>query len=602
MAPFSTRRAFVVFLLLALALAALAGRVLWLQTAGRDEILAYADRQQHSRVSLQARRGSIFDRNGLLLAGTVQRRDVFVDPAFLFGQYRARGQSLLQLDADVERLAETLDLDPGQLMQDLSDRIHGRYLVIARDVSDEAVAAVTDLNLPGVGTAVATSRYYPMGALAAHVLGGTGANGQGLEGLELALNETLSGTDGSKRVRRDGRRRPIGVAADDYLPPEHGRHVVLTLDANIQLFAEDELAKACIEFEAESGQAVVLDPKTGDVLALANWPRFNPQNLADSQPDWRRNRALTDPYEPGSTLKPMIVAAALDRNLTHLAEVFETHGPVWRTAYGRRITDVHPYPKLNTWDVLVKSSNIGMSMLGNRMGNARLREALWDFGMGRPGGIELPGEAGGLLNPLHRWTKYSTESICQGYEMLATPLQMARATAAIANNGRLVEPHVVSGVLYPDGTIQSSRPEGRQLMGQAVRPQTARDVLRVLADVPVRGTGRNAKLAHWTLFGKTGTAHKAVNGAYDEINYTASFVGGAPYENPRLVIAFIVHKPNKAKSHFGGIVAAPAAARILERSLAYLNVPPSPDLPPYPSAVAAHLYGYTPRTETARGE
>jgi len=208
----------------------------------------------------------------------------------------------------------------------------------------------------------------------------------------------LAGHDGYERVLKDARRRPIGVAADDYLPPHHGQHLVTTIDSNIQMIVEQELEQSCLKVEGKRGEAVMMDPDTGDVLALANWPTFNPQNLDDSSPDVRRDRVLTDPYEPGSTIKPFIVGPALDWHATSVTQIFPLHGAHYTTPYGRHITDVHGYDSLCLWDVLVKSSNIGMSMLGEQLGNTKLHRALssWDFG--RPTGIELPAENGGRLN------------------------------------------------------------------------------------------------------------------------------------------------------------------------------------------------------------
>jgi cell division protein FtsI/penicillin-binding protein 2 len=213
------------------------------------------------------------------------------------------------------------------------------------------------------------------------------------------------------------------------------------------MIAEQELALRCEMYQANRGECVVMDPKTGDVLALANWPSFNPQNLEDSKPETRRDRVLTDPYEPGSTIKPFIAGPAFAWNITHPTEVIHTGGKRWYTPYHRLIEDVHGYDDLAMWDVLVKSSNIGMSQLGERMGNEKLHQALSSFHFGQPTGIELPGEDPGRLNPLDKWTKFSTESVSQGYEIMVTPMQLARGFCAYANGGRLVQPHIVKGIL-----------------------------------------------------------------------------------------------------------------------------------------------------------
>jgi cell division protein FtsI/penicillin-binding protein 2 len=276
-------------------------------------------------------------------------------------------------------------------------------------------------------------------------------------------------------------------------------------------------------------------------------------------------------------------------------EIFKTGGQHYVTPYGRKITDVHNgYPQLAFWDVLVKSSNIGMSMLGERMGNDKLWRALNSFGFGTPTGIELPGESGGKLQPLKKWTKYSTESTAQGYELMVTPLQLARGFAAYANGGRLVQPRLVRGFLDADGnTVSEKKPTAFDLLPQVIEPRTAAQMKRILCDVPVRGTAMKARSKTWNIFGKTGTAHISLGPGrgYSENLFNSSFIAGCPAEDPKLVVAFVVHKPH-AESHYGGAVAAPGASRLLERCMAYLQVPASPDLPPPPANIAAVLWEY----------
>jgi cell division protein FtsI (penicillin-binding protein 3) len=313
------------------------------------------------------------------------------------------------MDEDVAKLARLIDKEPFALSQMLSEKFESRYVEVAENLGEREVAAIQKLNIPGVGVQPHNQRYYPMGSLGAHILGGVGKDdsGQaekGLEGLELKFNKELAGKDGSQRVLKDARRRAIAVAAEDYFPPQHGQHLILTIDSNIQMIAEQELAKTCEEFKADRGEVIVMDPKSGDVMALANWPTFNPQNLEDSTAAVRRNRCLTDPYEPGSTFKPFIAGPAIQQGITRVGEVFPLKGPHYRTDYGRKITDVHGYDQLAFWDVLVKSSNLGMCMLGERMGNEKLFRAIRSFCFGRTTGIELPGEDAGLVNPLAKWT------------------------------------------------------------------------------------------------------------------------------------------------------------------------------------------------------
>jgi cell division protein FtsI (penicillin-binding protein 3) len=344
-----------------------------------------------------------------------------------------------------------------------------------------------------------------------------------------------------------------------------------------------------------------VDPRTGDVLAMANWPNFNPQTLDASTPDVRRNRCLTDPYEPGSTLKPFIVGPALQWRVTKLHEVWQMPFQSYKSPLrAKPVTDVHKSASaLATWDVLVKSSNIGMTMLGERMGIKNVHHALESFAFGRETGIELPGEDAGYLNKVGKWIPSDLVSAVQGYTVMVTPMQLARGFCAYANGGKLVTPRILKGVLDAEGNVVSrNENKGLKLMPEAIDPMTAAEMKRTLCDTVIRGTAQKARSRNWNLFGKTGTAHVAKGGNYNESAYTSSFMAGAPYENPRLVIAFIIHEPDKAHaeaqglSYYGGGVAAPGAGRVLERSLAYLQVPASPQLAPPPPQIANVLYNY----------
>ncbi|MBC7784441.1 MAG: penicillin-binding protein 2 [Burkholderiales bacterium] len=593
----SSFRASGVFLLIVLIFGALIGRVGYLQSWGSQKNIARAERQQFQAEPLFARRGSVFDRNGMLMAGTVQSQSLFVDPKFMADEFKNLGlEPLLEMDQAVGRICKIIDRNPLEISQLLGDRAQSRFVRLADNLDEATIRAIDRLDLPGIGFSPSNIRYYPMGSIASHVLGGVGSDGNGLEGVELKFNKLLAGRDGNKRTLKDARRRPISVDADDYVAAQHGQHLILTIDANIQTIVEQELAAACEKFKAENGEAVVMDPWTGEVLALANYPTFNPQVLNEATQERRRDRALTDPYEPGSTIKPFIVGPALQSKVTRSAEVFPVNGISWPAGYGRRmIRDVHGYQRLALWDVLVKSSNIGMCMLSQRMGNKGLHDALKSFDFGKRTGIELPGEDPGLVNPLKKWNRFSTESIAQGYEMRVTPLQLARGMCAYANGGRLVQPHVVEGTVGPDGRIvrDASRKQFSQAP-QVIGADAANQVRRILCDVVVRGTATRARSTTYNFFGKTGTAHSAKNGAYNEDNYTSSFIGGGPYEHPRLVIAMVIHNPDKSLAHFGGTVAAPAAGQVLQRSLEYLQIAASPDLPLPPPQVQDVLYAFDP--------
>lgn len=542
---FSSARAGGMLLLIFAAFAALVGRVAYLQTYGRERTIRQAEREHHQSEVWYARRGGIFDAKGQLLACTVQANTLFVDPHFMFEAYqqpeekKKKKLTLVTMDEDVARLARAIDRTPFELSQLISDHADSHYLVLAENVDEHLAAMIEKMNIPGVGFIPANQRYYPMGSVAAHLLGGTGADGEGLEGLELKFNKVLSGIDGFKRTLKTAQRRPIGVDAEDYVPPQHGQYLVLTIDANIQIIAEQELKATCEKFGAKHGEVVVMDPRTGEILALANYPTFNPQNLNDSSPETRLDRAIVVPYEPGSTFKPFIVGPALSWRLTRPGEVMPIHGPIYHVAsYRRTVTDVHGYDALAVWDVLVKSSNIGASMIAERLGNPRLFKAITSFGFGRPTGVELPGEDEGRVNPLNKWTKYSTESVAQGYEVMITPIQLARAFCTYANGGHLVPPHVVKGVLDADGNvIDRVQPVKTEQLPRVIDQSTADEVRRILSDVVIRGTATGARSNTWNIFGKTGTAHITEGAHYSATKFNSSFVAGAPYENPRLVVS-----------------------------------------------------------------
>ena len=603
-ATFSVARARVVVVCLLVAFATLSARVAYLQTYGRQSTAGRVDQQHHQMQVSRARRGCVYDRNGIEMAGTVQAASLFVDPKFMQDQFQKEGRSLVQLDRLVAKLAQLIDREPFELSQLLGERADARYVRVADNLDEQTCAEIRKLNLPGLGIEPVNVRYYPMGSIAAHLLGGTGADGRGLEGLELKFEKLLAGKDGFERTLKDARHRPLRTTAEDYLPPRHGQHLMLTIDANVQMIVEQELARACDDVRAKRGEAVVMDPKTGEVLALANWPTFNPQNLGDSTPELRRNRAVTDPYEPGSTIKPFIVGPAMKWRLTRVNEVWDIpevggyRSPLRR----RRVTDVHQYGPLATWDVLVKSSNIGMAMLGERLGKARIHAALDGFQFGRATEVELPAEDPGLLKPANRWADSDVISGVQGYAVMVTPLQLARAFCAYANGGRLVRPTLVRGVLDADGALVSkNKPGALELMPEVIDPVTAAEMKRVLCDTVVRGTASKARSDVWNIFGKTGTAHISQGRAgYSNKKYTSSFLAGAPAENPRVVVAFIIHEPDKEyakqnnRSYYGGAVAAPGATAAIERILTYFQVPASPELPVPPPHIANVLWKFKP--------
>jgi cell division protein FtsI (penicillin-binding protein 3) len=602
MLNFSTIRASAIMLVLVTLFVTLTGRVAYLQTYGREETIGRADRQQHQYEPLPARRGDLYDRNGILMAGTIQTKGLFVDPKFMQDAYQSDGHSLIEMDDAIQKLATIIGRDSFELSQLLGDRATSRFIRIADNLDDDEIAKIESLNLPGVGIATSSARCYPMGSLAAHILGGCGADGSGLDGLELKYDKILAGVPGYERETKDAKRQAIGVNADDYFPPQHGQHLVLTIDANLQMIAEQELRDSVEHFKAKRGEIVVMDPRTGDILAMANYPTFDPQTLSDSTPDIRRDNALVAPFEPGSAFKPFIAGPALMWKVTRPAEVWTIPAITWLTPYGRKITDDDYHGNLSTWDGLVRSSNIVMSQLSERLGNKRIYDAITRFGFGQKTGIDLPGENEGKVSPLSKWTHLSTDSVAQGYEVMVTPLQLARAFCAIANGGRLVTPRLVLGTVDPNGNVLSRQPlPNFDTLPQAIDPATAAEMRRILCDVVIRGTAKGHRSEIWNIAGKTGTAFISEGkSGYSLTRFNSSFICCAPAENPQLVVVCNIHEADKAIGHFGAEVAAPAATQFVERALTYLNVPASPDLPLPPPDVQSVLYQYSAKIYTDR--
>jgi cell division protein FtsI/penicillin-binding protein 2 len=597
MPSFSIPRAGTVLGVIVAFFVTLCGRVAWLQTYGSEQTILQADRQQHLNVPLQARRGGIFDRNGILMAGSIQTKTLFIDPKFMAEEFERTGLGEQGMNAGLNKLANLLDKDPAELRKLLQGDSTKRYVKIADDLDTDACDQIAQLDLPGVGVVPTSRRVYPMGSIGCHLLGGVGGDGLGIEGLELQYDKILSGRDGFERLTKDARRRPIGVAAEDYLPPEHGEHLVLSIDSNLQMFAEEQLNDTCTTYKAKRGEVILMDPHNGEILAMANWltgyPGFNPSNLNDSPQDARRNRAITDPYEPGSTFKPFMVGPALMWNVTRPQEVWPVHGDHYIAPDGRHVTDVHGYDDLCTWDGLVKSSNIVMSMLGERLGNSRIYAAITRFGFGHVTGVDLPGENPGKVNPLNKWTSFSTESVAQGYEVMVTPLQLARGFCAIANGGRLVQPHVLRGTLDADGQVLTKESSADfNKLPRVLDEATVKTLRRILCDVVIRGTARGNRSTIWNIAGKTGTSHISEGrSGYSLTRFNSSFMACAPAEDPKVVVVMIIHEPGTG-AHYGGTVAAPGACKLLEQTLTYMNVPASPALPQPPPEVAGRLWEF----------
>lgn len=542
----------------------LAMRLVQLQWWHQERFADRADRQREYAEEVTARPGDIVDRQGRLLATTLTTRSLFIVPSRVSKPWTI-----------AHALSGALDLKADVLFEKIGERDDRHFVWVKRRLSLDEVERVKALDLPkgAWGFRDEYRREYPQGVVAAHVLGLRDIDGVGRGGIEEGLDKVLSGEKGRRKLARDSRGRVIEILDDVDEPPKPGQTVQLSLDLVVQLFAERELDAVMAEWKPESCSAIALDPKTGDVLAMATRPTFDPNHPEAARADAWKNRAIADIYEPGSTFKPFVVSYGLQEKVLQKNDMFDCENGQYRM--GRRLLhDHHRYGMLSLTDVLVKSSNIGMAKIGERLTNDRLFAAATLFGFGRKTGIELPGELPGILRPLAQWTSYSTGSIPMGHELATTPLQLVAAHAALANRGIFVRPRIV----LP--STSDSTAAIRQLHETTVSADVARWVVEVpMQEVITRGTGKRARIPGYNVFGKTGTAQCiSPNGGYVHGKYISSFVCGAPVEDPRLLVLVVVNQSSVGGETFGGRVAAPAAANILKQSLVYLRISPDEHL------------------------
>ena len=547
-------------LLILLALVAVwTGAIVWrlydLQVARHGEFTRRAERQQQRVIELDPPRGTIYDRRGRELAVSVDVESAFAVP-----------REVKDAKATARALARLLDLDAAKLERQLSsDR---EFVWVARKLDPPQAQAVRRANLAGVFFLEESKRYYPMRQVAAALLGYVGTDNHGLAGLEAEFDKVVAGVPGRRTVLRDARR---GVAAAPELAisePLPGRDLHLTLDAVLQDEVERALAAEVESRRAASASAVVLDPQTGAVLAMASAPGFDPNRFADFSPESWRNRPVADAYEPGSTFKMVTAAAALEAGLVDPEDVLDCEmGKI--VLAKTRISDHKPFGLLTFREVIAKSSNIGTIKTALRVANRPFYDTIRAFGFGKVTGVDLPGESAGLLMPVERWGATTKAYVSFGQGLSVTPLQLAAAFGAVANGGDLLRPYVVAAISTADGLER--RHVEPEVVGHPVSRATIATLRELLAGVVVSGTGKAAAIPGFTAAGKTGTAQKAVPGAgYSPTDFIASFAGFAPVERPRLVAVFTVDTPRGA--YHGGEVAAPLFGRLAERYLLYEDV------------------------------
>jgi cell division protein FtsI (penicillin-binding protein 3) len=544
------------------------GRLGYLQLFLHSEYMARAQRQQQRVIEITPQRGAIFDRNMHPLAMSIPVDSAFAVPSELGDQ---------QLAARL--LSGVLGI-PRELLEARLQSSRS-FVWIARKLPPDKKDAVEALNLKGVYFQKENQRIYPKRDLASHVLGFVDLDEKGLGGIEYELDGQIRGKSEKIIVMADARQRWFDGGEAQR---ERGANVVLTLDEKIQYIAERELAAAIAKTHALAGTVMVMNPNTGEILALANWPKFNPNAANEAPAEARMNRAVAALYEPGSTFKLITLAAAFDQGITRPSEVFDCENGAVYVA-GHRIRDHKPFGMLNVADILAQSSDVGAIKIALRLGAPKFYDYIRAFGFGQPTGVDLPGESKGLLRRLENWSAVSIGSISMGQEVGVTPIQLISAVSAIANGGMLYKPHVIVELRRGDQLMPAEGPLAPSEPKRVIRPETAATLRRLMEGVVLNGTGKLAHLDGWTAAGKTGSAQKIdpATGRYSPTHFIASFTGFAPISNP--AVSILVSLDSPVGLHEGGMVAAPVFKRIAEQVLPHLDVPR--DVPVGPRLVQA---------------
>lgn len=526
----------------------LAARAVYLQVFNSDFLQSQGNSRHSRLVKDNSHRGMILDRNGAPLAISTPVDSVWANPPTLAEERRKW-----------PRLAALLGMSTHELGQILRKHNDREFMYLKRHVPPPLAERVMALKVPGVELMREYRRYYPLGPVAGHVLGFTNVDDRGQEGIELAYDSWLGAVPGTKRLLRDLQGNAVEVAESVVLP-KPGKDLTLSIDGRIQYLAYRELKAAVLEHRARAGSAIVLDARTGEVLALVNEPDFNPNNRAGLHSGVFRDRAVTDVFEPGSTLKPFTIACALESGKFTPGTVIDTTPGLIQIG-DRTIRDVHDYGVLTVAGVIEKSSNVGASKIALSLNKNTMWQMLRSVGFGQPTGVQLPGEVTGLLNPPSKWVPVDQASISFGYGISITPLQLARAYLALANDGEAL-PLTMQYLETP--------PQGERVMSQT----TAHRIQSMLElAVSNAGTGRAAQVADYRVAGKTGTVRKLTATGYSEEKYVAWFAGFAPVTSPRLVMVVTVDEPTRG-GYYGGEIAAPVFGRVMTGALRLLDVPP----------------------------
>jgi cell division protein FtsI (penicillin-binding protein 3) len=548
-------------------------RLVFLQVIRHNDLVLRASRQQSRTMDVAGKRGDILDRRGRVLATSVDADSVVAVPS-----------AIEDPSAVVAALCGVLRDCKAAEREALIARLSKSraFAYVRRQVSPEQAHRVASLNLEGILLMKEDRRFYPNKELAAHLLGYVGVDNTGLSGLESTYDAQIRGKAGTVLVQTDARRQAFSRFER---PPTTGSTVELTVDENLQHIAERELEAGVAENRAKGGSAIIMNPHTGEILAMANLPTFNPNVYREFDEVVRRNRAVQDLYEPGSTFKVVTASAAIEEKVMPIDTLIDTNPGQIRVDRSRIVRDVRNHGVLSFEDVIVESSNVGAIKIGFKVGTDRLSQYVQRFGFGRSVSRDFPGENSGIVWRPDRWTDSALASVSMGYQVGVTPLQMAAAVSSVANGGEYVEPRVIRAI-YRDNRRYEIHPN---VIRRTITADTAAVLTSIMEGVVERGTARPAQIPGFTIAGKTGTAAKLVNGAYSKSEYNGSFVGFLPSRSPLVTILVVLDSPHGPHGYYGGNVSAPIFKRIAEATLQYFGV--GPTLNPAPPVLVAHRDG-----------
>ncbi len=542
-----------IFLFFLLSLSLLLLRLFYLQGIQRNFYYKIANEQHIVSTEVQPRRGTIFDRNMQILAVNINTDSVF-----------ANARMIKDKEAVAKAVSQALKLDEKYVLDKLTK--DKGFIWLKRKITPQESADLKALKIKGIELVEESKRVYPDKSLACHLLGAVNIDNNGLEGIEYNYNNYLKGRSGWLITTQDAKRKQLESYQFEFIPPTNGMNLVLTIDEIIQSIAERELYKSYTKNNAKAASIVVMDPRTGAILALANFPNFDLNDLNKRQPESIRNRCINDFFEPGSIFKVVTASALLEEGLVRLYDKFFCENGEYKIG-SKVLHDVHPYGFLTFKEVIEKSSNIGTVKAASLLGPDKMYKYIKLFGFTSRTGVDLPGEVVGINRPVEKWSRVSMNAIPMGQEVTVTAMQLATAMSVVANNGFYVKPRVVKEIVTENGEVVKEFPPS--IARRVISPKTAVYMRYILNGVVENGTGKKARVEEFKVGGKTGTAQKIEGGTYSHSKFIGSFIGFAPYEKPMLAVAVCVDEPHPV--YYGGDVSAPVFKSVVEETLKYLN-------------------------------